>query len=114
MKAKNENRKDTGGEHSRHSTGARVAAAAAGVAVAAAAGVAIAKVARRGRATILHVTPLDERWEIRADGDKTPSQTFDTKEEAVAFARGLAHRRVPAELVIHRADGTEQDRHSYA
>lgn len=91
----------------------KVAAAAVGAVAAAAAGVAVVRAVRRDRRTVLHVSPNEERWEIRAEGNKAPSKTFDTKEEAVTFARGMAHRRVPSELVIHRADGSEQDRHTY-
>ncbi|MEZ5330718.1 MAG: DUF2188 domain-containing protein [Thermoanaerobaculia bacterium] len=90
-----------------------MAATAGIVAAAAATGVAVARIARRKRDSVLHVAAREDRWEIRSEGAKTAIQTFDTKEEAVAFARGLAHRRVPSELVIHRSDGSEQDRHSY-
>jgi len=97
----------------RHGTRTKVAAAAASMVAAAAAGVAVARVVRRDRPAVLHVAPHGERWEIRLEGNKTPRKIFDTKEEAVAFARGLAHRQLPSELVIHRVDGSEQDRHSY-
>jgi hypothetical protein len=96
-----------------HTKGAKVAAAAVGVAAVAAAGVAVARAARSGRRDILRVTPRGERWEVRVEGNKNPSKVFDTKEEAVAAAREMAHRRLPSELVIHRADGSEQDHHSY-
>jgi hypothetical protein len=94
------------------SRGQKIAAAAVGVAAVTAAGVAVA-VARRSKETVLHVEPKGERWQVQVEGNKKASGIYDTKKEALDAARTMAHKRTPSELVVHRADGTEQDRHKY-
>lgn len=94
------------------STGKKVAAAA-GVAAAAAAGVAAVKGLKGSKSKNVFVIERGEDgWELhREDGNGSP-QTFDTKQEALQAGRKEAKRHQPSELVVHRADGTVQDRFS--
>lgn len=98
-------------------TGGKVAAAAAiGAAAAAVAGIAkvISKRRAQGQLTKLRLEPHgDDHWRLLLDGDKSAHAEFDTKSDATEAARKLARESAPAELVICRADGTEQDRHVY-
>ena len=51
--------------------------------------------------------------EVAYVGDGVAVVLARTKAEAVDFARGLGHAQAPAEVVILKADGTEQQRVSY-
>lgn len=100
------------GSKSRFSKG-KVLAGVAGVTAAAAAGYAAYR--RSGNsAKVYHLQPAgDDGWEIRAEGAERATRVFDTKDEALTAARELARTTVPSELVIHRRDGSEADRHAY-
>lgn len=97
---------------SKTSTGKKIAAAALGAGAAAVAGVVTARALRR-RAAVIHVEPGPESWQLRVEGERKPARVLETKDEAVSAGREMAHSRAPSELVIHRADGTEQTRHAY-
>lgn len=97
---------------SRKVSGKKVVAAALGVAAATTAGVVAFNKTRSNR-TVLRVKPNGERWDLQIGGNRQPTKTFDAKKEALAAARETAHRSIPSELIIHRADGSEQDRHRY-
>ncbi|MCB9436715.1 MAG: DUF2188 domain-containing protein [Anaerolineales bacterium] len=60
----------------------------------------------------LHVVPYNGQWALRWANSTSVVATYRTKEEAVAAGRQLA-RQHGAELVIHRLDGTIQERDSY-
>lgn len=89
----------------------KIIGATAGVAAAAAAGLAVKK--RMGAPTVYHVQPTDEGWAVQAEGAKRASSTHKTKKEAVTEGRSLATNQAPSHLVIHRVDGSIQDRHAY-
>lgn len=92
------------------------AAAIAGVAVAGAAGVAAAVhflKKDRDETSIFSVVPQDEDWAVTLAGRAEPLKVFDTKKDAVAYARETANDAAPAELSIHGSDGKFQTSHSY-
>lgn len=92
-------------------------AGVAGAAMAGAAGVAAA--VRRMRrdsprdAAKMHVVRDEEGWAITSDGRNEPVERFGTKKEAVRAARTAAAEAAPSDLVIHRADGSVEESHSY-
>lgn len=94
------------------------AAVAAGATAAAVAGTIVAKKMGR-KTTVIHVRPhgddweVGDHWELTIEGNQRASKTFPTKEEAVKAGREMAHERTPSELLIHRTDGSEQERHTY-
>ncbi|WP_420125589.1 DUF2188 domain-containing protein [Longimicrobium sp.] len=59
-----------------------------------------------------HVVPRDGRWAVRGAGNSRATRIFATQREAISAAREIA-RKQGAELVIHRANGTIRDKHSY-
>lgn len=65
------------------------------------------------RATRLHVRHNGKGWDLVAEGEREPVDTFDTKKQAVNAARRVATKSAPSELVIHRADGSEEESHRY-
>lgn len=88
----------------------------AGMAVAGAAGVAAAvRYLKKGPrdGSTLHVVHDGEGWSITADGRDDAIETFATKKEAVSAARTAAAKAAPSDLVIHRTDGSVEERHSY-
>ncbi len=62
-----------------------------------------------------HHVILDPRggWSVRKGGARRASRHFETKEDAVIWGKGVS-RRQGTEFVIHRRDGTveEKDRPS--
>ena len=60
----------------------------------------------------IHTVPREGKWVNEVEGGERASSSHDTKEEAVAAARDLARTR-KTEHVIHNADGTFGERHSY-
>lgn len=61
----------------------------------------------------VHTLNIEGRWQNEIEGkDASRSETYDTKEAAVAAGRAEA-RRSKTEHVIHRADGSIEDRNSY-
>jgi len=103
----------------------KVLAATAGVA--AAAGLALA-VRRKGRSggdelpgdaagvegvRAFRVVRSGDGWAVELEGSSRPASRHGTKRDAVDAARAAAHAAAPSGLVIHRADGTIQRRHTY-
>ena len=60
----------------------------------------------------IHIVPQGTRWAVKKEGITTPLSTHKTKENADQKARQLA-RRTNVELIIHRKDGTIQDKDSF-
>ncbi len=60
----------------------------------------------------VHVSPNEDRWGVRKELAKRNLKSFDTKEEAVDYARELA-KREELELIIHKKNGQFQRRDSY-
>lgn len=101
-------------ESKRARRGKTVAAVTLGAAAAAVAGVAVAKMRSTGGATVLHVRSGEEGWELTGTGDGRGRESFETKQRAVVAGRHRAKELAPAELVIHRQDGSVQRRHRYS
>jgi len=93
-------------------TTGRVIAAAAGVAAATAAGIAVAKGRSKGR-TVYHVQPEGDDWVVKGEGAKRASSRHDTKNDAVSAGRETAKKRLPSQLVVHKADGSVDTSYSY-
>jgi hypothetical protein len=98
------------------------AAGIAGAAIAGAAGVAAAVRYMRNGApveevipgpTTLHVQHNGEGWVLVSEGEDEPVDTFLTKKKAVSAGREVAQNSAPSELIIHRADGSEEESHRY-
>ncbi|WP_419881550.1 DUF2188 domain-containing protein [Peribacillus sp. B-H-3] len=51
-------------------------------------------------------------WQVKAEGDKRPSEITDTKKEAVDIAREIS-KDEKSELFIHGKDGKIQSRDSH-
>lgn len=95
-------------------TPARVATAAGVTAAAAVAGVVAKKKMSARAGTTIDVAPNANGWQVKVSGNQRPSGTFELKKEAIEAGRELARERAPSELVIHKADGSEQRRHEYS
>jgi hypothetical protein len=59
-----------------------------------------------------HVVPSSSRWAVKKSGSERASKTFDTKEQAVLYARELS-KNEKTELYIHKTNGMIQYRNSY-
>lgn len=105
-----DDRSDTG---SSLSTGVKVATAVGVTAAVVALAAVVRKRTSGGKRTVFHLEPDDEGWCLTIEGEGKVEARFDTKEDGLEAARELAHQASPSELVIHRADGSEQDRHRY-
>jgi hypothetical protein len=97
-------------------SGRQKATVAVGVAAAAAAaGVSLALLKRRSSSrsrNVFRIEPDETGWRL-TNGESSQTQTFTTKSAALQAARELAQLNAPCELVVHRSDGSEQDRHRY-
>ena len=66
------------------------------------------KLGKEGHHNTRHVLPGKKRgWDVKKGGSGKVIRHFDTKPEAVTFARQIA-RNQGVELVIHKRDGTVQ------
>ena len=58
------------------------------------------------------VSSPDGGWAVLREGAERASKRFNTKEDAVRYARSICQgERVP--LVVHRSDGTIREKNSY-
>ena len=60
----------------------------------------------------VHIVPDGNRWAVKREGKTDPLSTHRTKELADESGRPVA-RREKVELVIHKKDGTIQDKDSF-
>lgn len=64
--------------------------------------------------TVFHVATRDGKWvvtrERRPDGEY---DSFETKDEAVARARGEARQQLPSQVKVHRVDGSLESEFTY-
>ena len=61
-----------------------------------------------------HVVPNKEgKWSVRKAGATRVTRSFDSRQEAIRYARDLA-RKQSSELYIHGKDGTIRDADSYS
>jgi hypothetical protein len=60
----------------------------------------------------VHTLHLEGRWENAVEGEESRLAMYETKAEAVDAGRAEAQRR-HTEHVIHRADGSIENRNSY-
>ena len=60
-----------------------------------------------------HVVPnVKGGWNVRSSGASRATKAFDTKRDAVTYARVLA-RKEATELFVHKRDGTISERDTY-
>jgi hypothetical protein len=60
-----------------------------------------------------HVIPATKGgWSVKKSGSTRASKHFETKEDAVKYARKIS-RDSSSELYIHKKDGTIQERDSF-
>jgi len=60
-----------------------------------------------------HVVPdIEDGWNVRKGGAARASKHFDTKEEAIQWARQVSSNQ-GSELLIHRKDGVISDSRSF-
>ena len=59
-----------------------------------------------------YVIPYDNQWGIKSEGDEKPELVFKRKDKAIKKARAIAKEK-NANLVIQKADGKIQEKHSY-
>jgi len=68
----------------------------------------------QARRTVFHVSAHDGKWvvtrERRPDGEY---DSFETRDEAVARARGEARQQLPSQVKVHRADGSLDSEFTY-
>lgn len=58
-----------------------------------------------------HVIPRRDGWAVRKSGAFRASKVFDTRSDAIKYAKGRAQTD-GTELYIHRRDGTVRERSS--
>ena len=63
--------------------------------------------------TVYRLVPRDEGWAVEKAGAQQASSVHGTKKEALHAGRQLARQHAPSRLVIHRADGSEQETVTY-
>ena len=96
------------------SKGQLIAGAAGLAAAATAAGAVLYKTkSGSGNRTVYHVKPDGEGWVVKGDGAERAVSTHDTKKEALTAARELAHGKAPSQLVVHKSDGSVQEKFTY-
>lgn len=59
-----------------------------------------------------HVVPRQNGWAVKSAGASKAAKVFNTKDEAVKYARDSA-KKDNGELYVHRKDGTIGERKSY-
>ena len=59
-----------------------------------------------------HVVPRGNKWAVRKAGAEKVTRRFDTQQEAIKAARGIA-RNQRAEVYVHGRDGRIRERDSY-
>ena len=60
-----------------------------------------------------HVVPNSEgRWRVLRSGAARATRVFESKEDAVGFAKTRA-KKAHADVYVHRRDGTIQERDNY-
>jgi hypothetical protein len=61
--------------------------------------------------TQFHVVPHEGGWQIEQDGQ--PSGRYDTQQQALDAARGLARAAQPSQILLHGENGRIQDEYTY-
>ncbi|MBS8269845.1 DUF2188 domain-containing protein [Halomonas sp. DP1Y21-3] len=64
------------------------------------------------KVTSKHVVSRDKGWAVKTSGTSRAGKVFESKAEAVEYARRVA-RKEHGELYVHGLDGTIQERKSY-
>ncbi len=59
-----------------------------------------------------HVVPRKDGWAVKTAGTTKAGKVFDTKSEAVGYARAVA-KKAHGDLYIHGKDGTIKERRTY-
>ncbi|MGH8727256.1 MAG: DUF2188 domain-containing protein [Burkholderiales bacterium] len=55
----------------------------------------------------------DQRWDVLEQGFDKPISYFDNKDEAVKYARGLAHTKTLAQVKVLEKDGSISSGETY-
>jgi hypothetical protein len=77
-------------------------------------GAAVASRARNGSSGRYHVISGEARkWSVVSEGSVRPFRAFDTKKEAVNFAKKTASKKT-GEVIVHAKTGQIRDMISYA
>jgi hypothetical protein len=68
-----------------------------------------------GARRVYHVTPDKEsgHWRVELEKAQRASSLHENKTEAVAAARGYAQNNRPAQVVVHKKDGSIQREYTY-
>lgn len=62
---------------------------------------------------VYHVTYNEDCWQVKAEGNKRATHTFEKKEDAIPFGRQVASTGEAGQLIIHRKDGEIQTEYTY-
>jgi len=62
---------------------------------------------------VYDVSPMGDKWAVKARGPKQASLVFDKKEDAVDRAREMAAKLPLAQVVVRKQDGTIQTEYTY-
>ncbi len=61
-----------------------------------------------------HVIRRETGWSVKREGASRATSIHKTQQEAIRAAKRITLRKKPAELVVHRADGTIQSHQQFA
>ncbi len=53
------------------------------------------------------------KWSLKKRGNERATGLYDNKKDAVARGRELAKAATPAQLIVHKADGTIEQEFTY-
>ncbi|MGY5139521.1 DUF2188 domain-containing protein [Mycoplasmopsis gallinarum] len=63
-------------------------------------------------ATVYHVTPKGDHWQVKGAGNLKATKLFNTQKEAIEYANEIAKKR-EGSLLIHRTNGQVRDSKSF-
>lgn len=62
---------------------------------------------------VYHVVPGKKGWDVKKEGNQRASKNTNTKKDAVDWSREKAKSEKPAQVKIHKNDGSIQTEHTY-
>lgn len=62
---------------------------------------------------IYHIVPDETGWKIKQQNSSRALRKFNTKDEAVNFARNLAKQNEPSQIKIHKKNGKFQEERTF-
>lgn len=60
----------------------------------------------------IHIVPFEKKWAVKTEKTKKPNSTHKTKMNAIKAGTKLAKNK-KTELVIHKRDGTFENKNSH-